>query len=179
MANRAQRRAFNKKNKTKLTKEEYETLLALERIKHGNFDLRGLDLPYDVVHMDNEELAPVGMPVMLNYERIQERFKKGAVDETNAPFREWVESNKDKVFHLSREGVSKSLVCLEEDLREVEIDGEKKRAPQWLFDLYSDLLIQDKDGEWKMLSQLDSNMDTYYDVKVDTEKIKEEEKKSN
>ena len=167
MANRAQRRLFNKKNKTNYSKSEFEMMLALERIKNGNFNLSDLDVPKDFIHMDNEELAPEGTLVRLNYERIQERFRRGGVDETNLAFRTWIEENKDKEFHLTREGTSQSLVALQEDEREVELDGVKHKAPKWLFDLYSDLLLKDEsDGQWKMLSQIDPKMKEYFETNI-------------
>ena len=71
--NREQRRRYNKKNKTNYTKEQFETMIALERLKNGIFDLSDLQLPKDFIHMDNKELVPDGTEVKLNFDSLKER----------------------------------------------------------------------------------------------------------
>lgn len=144
--NRAERRAFNKQHKTNYTKQELETAMALARLQSG----QGLEesmiknlVENGVAHLDNYELVPDGTEVMLNYEEIQRRPQQDLTDE----FKNWVEENKEKVFHLTREGSQNSLVCLEEDMRKAVLDGEEVDAPRWMFDLYSDIMVK-YNGEW-------------------------------
>lgn len=167
--NREQRRLYNKKNKTKYTKEQFEMMLAVERIKNGNFNFNDLKLPQDFVHMDNTEIAPDGTEVKLNFESLD--YRCSHVDKTNEYFRNWVaeaHKNEDMVYHITREEAKNSLVCLAEDDHEVELDGKKIKAPKLLFDLYSDLLVQDKsDGVWKSVSLIEEAGDgeKYVEVK--------------
>ena len=141
--NREQRRRYNKKNKTHWTKEQFETFLALERLKSGNYDLSNMDLKdHEFIHVDNTELAPDGTEVKLNFNSLD--YRCDHVDKTNEAFRNWVAEAKkepDKIYHITREGAKQSLVCLEEDKRTVELDGKEVEAPKWLFDLMADLLM--------------------------------------
>lgn len=141
--NREQRRRYNKKNKTHWTKEQFETFLALERLKSGNYDLSNMDLKdHEFIHVDNTELAPDGTEVKLNFNSLD--YRCDHVDKTNEYFRNWVAEAKkepDKIYHITREGAKQSLVCLEEDKRTVELDGKEVEAPKWLFDLMADLLM--------------------------------------
>lgn len=153
--NRAQRRKFNKQNKTNWTKEEFEVAIAVARLKSG----LGIDddqvkalVSKGLAHVDNEELVPNGTEVMLNYDAIMERPKAYLTEK----FVKWVEENKDKVFHLFREDNAEKLVCLEEDKRTTEIDGVPVNEPRWLFDLYNDLLIQE-DEKWISVWQYAEN----------------------
>lgn len=153
--NREQRRRYNKEHKTNWTKQDFETYLALERLKSGNYDLSDLDLPQNFIHVDNIELAPDGTEVKLNFDSLESRCKMA--DETNEYFRNWVAKAKeepDKVYHISREGTHSSLVCLEEDENYVTLDGRTVRAPQLFFDLYADLLIQ-YNGKWVPVGLID------------------------
>lgn len=162
--NRAQRRLFNKRNKTHYTKEQFELMQAVDRIKNGNYNLSDLNVPKDFVHIDNEELVPNGTEVKLNFESLD--FRCSHVDKTNELFRNWVaeaHKDEDKVYHITREGAKNSLVCLEEDDREVELDGKMVKAPKWLFDLMTDIKIKDpKDGEWKIVGEVEG---AYFDDK--------------
>lgn len=143
--NRAQRRAFNKQHKTSFTREEFDKIMALARLEMGQYTREDLAKAGAFEHYDDEELVPNGTKVKLNYENIMKRN----VQELSTDFVKWVEDHKDEEFHVTREENSHALVCLEEDERYAEVDGEKVLAPKWLFDLYSDLLIED-DGEWVM-----------------------------
>ena len=145
--NRAQRRAYNKKHKTSYTKAEFEAALLFARLSAGgdvDFEKLAASSPY--VHMDNEELVPNGSLVKLNYENIYSRPQDDLTDK----FKAWVEENKDKEFHLTREGAKDSLVCLQEDDSEV----------RWLFDLYSDILVKDGD-KWVAPYELDTSLKEY------------------
>lgn len=131
--NRAQRRAYNKLHKTSYTKEQFEAALLLARLNAGgDFDLEKLAATSKFLHMDNIELVPDGTVVKLNYDNIYSRPQ----DELTDKFKTWVEANKDKEFHITREDAKDSLVCLEEDDSEV----------RWLFDLYSDILVKQGDA---------------------------------
>lgn len=175
--NREMRRRYNKKNKTHYTKEEFDVMMAVERLKSGNYNFSDLKLPQDFIHMDNIEYAPNGTEVKLNFDSLN--FRCSHVDKTNAFFREWVEQaseNKDKIYHITREKARNSLVCLEEDKRTIELDGEIKECPPWLFDVYADLLFEDKkDGVWKTLGEIETlTGDTYVEVKNPREALKKE-----
>lgn len=164
--NREQRRKFNKKHKTKFTKSEFDLMLAIERIKQGNLNLSGLDLPYDFAHMDNTELVPEGTLCKLNYAALQERFQKNSTGYQEG-YKEWVERHHEEEFHVTREGAELSCVCLKEQVEHAEEEGVLK----FLWDVYADLLFQDENKEWKPLSQIDPNMNSYLEVNMD--KVKE------
>ena len=146
--NREQRRRYNKAHKTNYTKQEFDMMIAVDRIKRGIAEFDDLDLPRNFMHMDNTELCPDGTEVKLNFESLEARCK--TVDASNKLFRDWVEEAKkdpDRIYHLTREGARNSLVCLEEDDREVELDGKMVKAPRWLFDLMADIFIFVQ-GKW-------------------------------
>lgn len=162
--NREQRRKYNKKYHTHYTKEEFEASIALAYLQNGkSISLKNLQ-GNNYIHMDNEVLAPEGVECILNYSRIKERFDKNSAGYQEG-FQEWVENNKNNLFHLTRDGAMNSLVCLKEDFRKVEVDGEVQEAPKWLFDVYSDLLFKDAEGNWKMLFEIDN--ETNNSVMVD------------
>lgn len=168
--NRAERRKFNKLHKTSYSKKDFDMAILLDKMKRNqglsDEDIETL-MTMNVAHYDNEELVPDGTQVKLNYEAIKSRPQKDLSD----AYKAWLEENKDKEFHISRENVESSLVALAEDLREVEIDGVKKKAPQWLFDLYSDLYIMYND-EYHTMQEI---LDAEYPVEVsdeDAEKIR-------
>lgn len=133
--NRQQRRLYNKQHKTNYSKQDFDIAEAFRRVKEGNMDLSDLDLPYDVMHLDNEEIAPSGIKCKLNVEGIMKR----PVTMLNEEFVKWVYENQDKEFTLSRENVKNSLVGLAEDCAEAE---SKK-----LFDLFTELLIFDEENQ--------------------------------
>ena len=133
--NRQQRRLYNKQHKTNYSKQDFDIAEAFRRVKEGNMDLSDLDLPYDVMHLDNEEIAPSGIKCKLNVEGIMKR----PVTMLNEEFVKWVYENQDKEFTLSRENVKNSLAGLAEDCAEAE---NKK-----LFDLFTELLIFDEENQ--------------------------------
>lgn len=160
--NRAERRAYNKKHKTSFTREEFEAALLFARLKAGGVDYAELAKSSPYVHMDNIELVPDGTLVKLNYDNIKTRPQDDLTDK----FKSWIEENKDKEFHITREGSRDSLVCLQEDESEV----------KWLFDLYSDILVQ-HEGEWVPVFELDKDPVGYEELlpKAETEEEKVEE----
>lgn len=146
--NRQQRRAYNKQHGTNYTKEQFRTFELLAKIKRGEISLDELKKEnLDTVTVDNEERAPEGSLVKLNYERIKERNPESFLP----LFLDWVEQHKDDVFHLTRKHALNSLVCLQEDVdfyEKKKREGEEVRQP-WLFDIYSDLLFFDeKEKNW-------------------------------
>lgn len=169
--NREQRRRYNKKNKTNYTKEQFETMIAFERLKNGNYDLSDLKLPQDFAHIDNYELAPDGTEVKLNFASLD--FRCSHVDATNEYFRNWVaEAHKDpdKIYHISREGAHNSLVCLEEDENYVELDGKQVKAPRILLDIYSDCFVE-YEGKWVPLGTVDEDtFRKYTEVRIAPQK---------
>lgn len=148
--NRSQRRKMrqdlNRKAKRPLTKDEFEQFLMVQRLRHG--DIRDDDIrkmaSNGIAHYDNPDKFPNGIEVKLNYDEISQRKHEHFREE----YWEWVGENKDKIFHLYREDNPNSLVCLEEDERYREIDGETVRIPRWEFDLFADLLVKNEDGEF-------------------------------
>lgn len=108
-----------------------------------------------VTAFDNEEIFPNGTVVKINYEAFSKRNPAQFTEEYLA----WVEENKDREFHLEREPERENnLVMLEEDIRFNE-DGEQK--PKWLFDLFSDLLVQDESGEWILPADMPGALGDY------------------
>ncbi len=168
--NRAQRRKFNKEHKTTYTKEEFEIAIALARLQSGT----GLDadalrtlMQHGVAHLDNEELVPTGTEVKINADEI---LSRKATDYTEE-YRSWVDEHKDDIFHLMREEGKNSLVCLEEDNHTGVVDGNEVVADKWLFDLYTDILVKDKDtNEWVPVYTLDPEFES-----VQSQEITEEE----
>lgn len=176
--NREQRRRYNKKNKTHWTKEQFETFLALERLKRGNYDLSNMDLKdHEFIHVDNTELAPDGTEVKLNFDSLD--YRCNHVDKTNEYFRNWVVEAKkdpDKIYHITREGAKQSLVCLEEDDHEVELDGKMVKAPRLFFDTYADLLFE-YEGNWVPLGSVDDEtFRKYTEIRVQSAKTDEDKK---
>ena len=165
---RAERRAFNRKHKVKLTREEFDARIAMARIQAGNFDFSDLSVSNDFVHMDNIELAPDGCVCKLNYEAIMSRPQADKMPE----FLQWVEDHKDMDLHVTREDAVNSLICFEEDVRYRDNPkaGEKERIPRWCFDTYTDILIKTEDGTYKTILEIE-------DAKAEAEK-KEQEKQT-
>ena len=112
---RAERRAYNRKHKTKLTREQFDSLIALARINAGNFNFSDLQVSPDFAHADNYELVPEGCPCKLNYDAIMSRPQADKVPE----FLQWVKEHKDVELHVTREGAANSLICFKEDERYV------------------------------------------------------------
>lgn len=150
---RAERRAYNRKHKVKLTREEFDARIALARIQAGNFNFSDLKVSNDFAHMDNYELAPDGCICKLNYEAIMSRPQADKMPE----FLQWVEEHKDMDLHLTREDSVNSLVCFEEDerYRENPETGEKERIPRWCFDTYTDILVKQEDGTYKTVLEIE------------------------
>ena len=148
--NRKQRRnmlqTLNRKAKRPLTKDEFEQFLMVQRLRHG--DVRDEDIRKmaagGVAHYDNPDKFPNGIEVKLNYAEISQRKREDFREE----YWQWVEEHKDDVFHLDREENASSLVCLAEDERYREMDGERVRIPRWEFDLFADLLVKNEEGKF-------------------------------
>ena len=151
---RQERRAYNKKHGTKLTKEQYDAMIAVARIQAGNFNLTDLSVPQDFAHADNYELAPDGCECKLNYSEIMSRSHNGMAQE----YFDWVEEHKDSILHVTREGAINSLIGFEEDVRyKTDPDtGEQTLAPKWWFDTYTDILIKDTNGNWRTVLDIDT-----------------------
>ena len=80
-----------------------------------------------------------------------------ANEEEKNTFLQWVEEHKDVELHVTREGAADSLICFKEDERYVTDPetGEQVRAPAWLFDSYTDILIKDTDGVYKTVYEIE------------------------
>ena len=150
---RAERRAYNRKHGKHLSREEFDSLIALARIQAGNYNFSDLQVSSDFAHMDNFELVPEGCECKLNYEAIKTRPQADKLPD----FLQWVEEHKDMELHVTREGAVNSLICFKEDERYVtDLEtNELVRAPQWLFDTYTDILIKDKDGVYKTVLEIE------------------------
>ncbi len=141
LPNRKERRAFNKKNKTNHTLQDFALMRAINGVQQGE-DISWLKpyLPVDLVpHKDNWELFPDGTVVKLNYEGIMARPPKYLSDE----FKAWVEENKDEQFKIFRDPEDenrKGLLGLHYEDETKDTDFSKAL----LFDMYSDLLAWDK-----------------------------------
>lgn len=166
---RVERRAYNRKHKTKLTREEFDMRVAMARIQVGNFDFSDLSMSNNFVHMDNTELAPDGCVCRLNYDAIMSRPKSDKMPE----FLQWVEEHKDVDLHITREGVVDSLICFEEDERYKNDPetGEKERVPRWLFDTYTDILIKAEDGTYKTILQIEEDIQAKADAEKQNKQI--------
>ena len=138
--NRADRRRFNKRNHTNYTKEQMDVIELYAKMKSGNIDIKHVSDFKDnkFFKFDGKVLAPDGREVMLRYDAIKSR-----PDKLMDKYVEFVEKHKDEVLHISRkntDGKPDSLVTVEEDPDSI-----------WLFDIYSDLLFKNEDGEWDIL----------------------------
>ena len=138
---RKERREFNKKHKTNLSSSEFTALQVWMNLQGGRLDVKSaedLKLGNPYIHIDNEELVPNGTPCKLNYEHIKSRPKKDMTQK----YLDWVELNKDKIFHVDRENsdTRTGLVGV----------AEKEDGNTWLFDTFSDLLYE-KNGVWTTL----------------------------
>lgn len=138
--NRQQRRMFNKQHKTNFSKNDFLQWEIYQKIKGGELksDEFTSAIEAGVLAVDNEELVPEGTAVKLNYDRIKERNQTNFTDK----YKDWIEQNKDKIFHITREQAKNSLVCLKENLEE---------GGCWLFDIFNDLLYEGSNEEWIML----------------------------
>ena len=138
LPNRAERRAYNKKNKSSYTLQDFALSRAIQGLQSGeNIDWLKKYLPTDMVaHKDNWELFPDGTKVMLNYEGINARPKKYLSDQ----LKNWVEENKEEIFTIFRDKEdpdTKGLISV----RYVDSTKDTEMSKTWLFDLYSDLLV--------------------------------------
>ena len=156
--NRAQRRLYNKQHKTNYNRHDFNLFEAMGRIRQGNYNLSDLDLGAEIMHADNQILAPDGTKCRLNLEGIMTRPKENTTPE----FRDWVTRHRDDIFTITREGVERSLVALEEDVCEVpnyDENGNKLPYVRYLWDLYTDLLIYDSATDsYKPLFELEEGM---------------------
>ena len=170
---RAERRAYNKKHGTKLTREEFDSIVAVARIQAGIYDFSDLSVGSDFIHMDNTELVPEGTVCKLNYDAIMKRPKVDKQPE----FLQWVEEHKDQELHVTRENAANSLICFVEDKRYT-IDsatGDSVRVPPWLFDVYTDILIKDRDGVYKTVTEIEEERSKQPDGEPETTKNSEED----
>lgn len=159
--NREQRRRFNKQNKTNFSREDFVRMEMYQALRAGDLDVSGFtpdELP-DGISIDNEELVPEGKEVKLAYDHIMSRPKKGLTKE----FLDWVEANKDRVMHVTREEASNSLVCLKEDVKWIkdhftDEDTNIGHIP-WLFDIWSDLLYETEDHRWVHLGEYEQSLE--------------------
>ena len=138
---------LSKSSHQKVTKQDVENYILLQRLKSGNItDGEIKDMTQGKVdHYDNVDLFPDGTEVKLNYDAII-----GRKDQLTEKFTEWVEEHKEETFHLIRDGSMAGLVSLEEDQRfyEDEKTKEIKQEPRWLFDLFADLFVKNENGEF-------------------------------
>jgi len=138
---------LTKSSHQKVTKQDVENYILLQRLKSGNItDDEIKDMTQGKVdHYDNVDLFPDGTEAKLNYDAII-----GRKDQLTEKFVEWVEAHKEDTFHLIRDGSMAGLVSLEEDQRfyEDEKTKEIKQEPRWLFDLFADLFVKNENGEF-------------------------------
>lgn len=158
--NREQRRRFNKQNKTNYSREDFQAMELYQALRAGDLDMSSFgpgQLP-ESFHIDNEELVPEGKEVKLAYDHIMSRPKKGLTEE----FLQWVENNKDKVLHVTREEAQNSLVCIKEDVKWIKdhyTDEDTKIGHiPWLFDIWSDLLYETTDHKWVHLGEYENSL---------------------
>ena len=166
--NRAQRRQANRRFRTHYKRQDFDLFIAVERLKHGITDLSDLDIPAEMMHLDNQDLAPDGTKVKLNADAILNRKGKW-----NQRFLDWVRFYKNRTFTITREDTERSLVALTEDdpLHDESFLGEEEKPRQrWLFDLYTDLLVRDDDFEFRPLAEIEER-------KAQEEKLTRQERK--
>lgn len=179
--NRQQRRKMrqdlNRKAKRPLTKDEFEQFLMVQRLRHG--DVRDEDIRKmaagGVAHYDNSDKFPNGIEVKLNYAEISQRNREDFREE----YWQWVEEHKDDVFHLDREESASSLVCLAEDERYHEVDGEKVRIPRWLFDLFADLLVKNDEGEFVSPWDIPDSTEDFVSAEELTKQLEDNKRDNN
>lgn len=141
--NRSQMRAFNHKNHGRFNREQIEQIMMMYRLKTGQIDEQDIRTMAKnrVAHLDNDEKFPNGTEVKMNVKEITSRPKTDFADD----YWKFVNENADTVFHLDREENDANLVCLAEDER---YNAEGERIPRWFFDMYTDLLVKNADGEF-------------------------------
>ncbi len=176
--NRKQKRkmlqSLNRKAKRPITKNEFEQFLMIQRLRHGDVrdnDIRQMAMN-NVAHYDNPDKFPNGIEVKLNYAEISQRKREDFREE----YWQWVEEHKDDVFHLDREENASSLVCLAEDERYREMDGERVRIPRWEFDLFADLLVKNEAGEFVSPWDIPDSTGDFVDSTVANEVLAERER---
>lgn len=140
-------------------------MLLYRQIQAGNLDVKDLfdTTAYNrLVHVDNRELVPDGTPVKLFYEHISTRPQ----EDLTQKYKDWIEENKEKVFYVTREGASSSMVCLSKNT----LKNSKEETIPWLFDIYSDLLYLDEAvDEWVHLAELEVRLaDRAAETKIET-----------
>lgn len=150
-----------------LSTQDVKTMILMHRLKSGDFGADDAKILSDigVAHYDNAEKFPDGTEVKLNYAEISKRKHTDFTEE----YWQWIEEHKDDVFHLDREENASSLVCLAEDERYRDVDGEKVRIPRWKFDLFSDLLVNNGEDEFVSPWDIPDSTEDFVEIGSDKE----------
>ncbi len=148
--NREQRRRYNKQNKTNFSKAEFDAFALYQQMQKGQVSFNNMDMNNPLITFDSEELAPEGIEVKLDTERILSRKEY----ETTDIFKNWVIEHKEDIFHLTRETANNSLVALKEDVEEWKNNPNEEKRQPWLFTIFADLLFLDKEENWVPLAKI-------------------------
>ncbi len=150
-----------------LSTHDVKTMILMHRLKSGDFGADDAKILSDmgVAHYDNAEKFPDGTEVKLNYVEISKRKHTDFTEE----YWQWIEEHKDDVFHLEREENAESLVCLAEDERYRDMDGERVRIPRWKFDLFSDLLVNNGEDEFVSPWDIPDSTEDFVEIGSDKE----------
>lgn len=142
--NRQQLRALQKKTGKKLTREEFDQILAIQRIQNGYITKENVQKAKGYVVIDDKDRFPDGTEVMFNYEYISERFAKSSQE-----YKDFIESHKDEVLHITRSpsSVTNRVGIFEDNCTMPNGEG---RLP-WLFSALDDFLVHttDESEPWK------------------------------
>lgn len=134
--NRAMVREFNRKHKTKYTKQEIEAIDFALKFKAGNLSVKSMDdltlNPY--IKITPPEPIPEGTEVKLNYEVITKRVNYPTLSQK---YKDFVEVHKNEILHTTNENAKEGYVCIKED--ELKI---------WLWAPLFDLLYRNEAGEF-------------------------------
>lgn len=129
-----------------LDKKEYDTkdiltMFSLANITSGISYRELIEDNGMKTNFDYSDIFSDGIEVKLNYEKIKQR----GLDKMTKEYQDFIEDNKDTIFHLQWE--DDRYVTFEEDERYCELDGKSVQKPKFLFDPQSDILVKYND-EW-------------------------------
>lgn len=143
LPNRAERRKYNKQNKTSLSLQDFALAYAVQGVQKGEDIswLRSYLNPDVFPHKDNWDLFPNGTEVRLNVDQIMARPEKYLSEE----FKNWVMDNKEEIFTVYRDPEDKSTKGLV-TLHYKDATRDTEQSLTWLFDMYSDLLVWSKEN---------------------------------
>lgn len=134
--NRETVREFNRKHKTKYTKQELEAIDFALKLKAGNLNVKSMDdlalNPY--IRITPPEPIPEDTEVKLNYEVITKRVNYPTLSQK---YKDFIEIHRNEILHITNENAKEGYVCVKEDESKI-----------WLWAPLFDLLYRDETGNF-------------------------------